>query len=182
MAIGALDAEPMVAVRKLTESLGGNGASTLIGGGSSAPDWADFYNVGLSRYLDFMDSYLAAGETNHPSDNLGAVLAAAESVHASGRDFLTALACAYQVHTRLSDVAPVRAKGFDHTVQGGYAVAAGVLRALKLSRSRRPMPSPLRVQRTTHCGSPGRAVSHTGRIWRTRRSRRRALNPLAPAA
>lgn len=50
-----------------------------------------------------------------------------------GRDFLTALACAFQVHTRLSDVAPVRARGFDHTVQGAYAVAAGVSRALGLT-------------------------------------------------
>src|SRR5215217_3193010 len=86
----------MRAVRALTESLGGSHASTLIGGGWSAPDRAAFYNVALSRYLDFMDSYLAAGETNHPSDNLGAVLAAAESVGGSGRDFLTALACAYR--------------------------------------------------------------------------------------
>lgn len=132
VAIGALDAGPLVAIRTLTESLGGNPASTLIGGGSSAPDRAAFYNVALSRYLDFMDSYLAAGETNHPSDNLGAVLAAAESANASGRSFLTALACAYQVHTRLSDVAPVRAKGFDHTTQGAYAVAAGVSKALGL--------------------------------------------------
>jgi 2-methylcitrate dehydratase len=135
VAIGALDAVPMRAVRALTESLGGSPASTLIGGAWSAPDRAAFYNVALSRYLDFMDSYLAPGETNHPSDNLGAVLAAAESVGGSGRDFLTALACAYQVHTRLSDVAPVRAKGFDHTTQGAYAVAAGAARALGLGES-----------------------------------------------
>jgi 2-methylcitrate dehydratase len=133
VAIGALDAEPLVAIRKLTESLGGNGASTLIGGGASAPDRAAFYNIALSRYLDFMDSYLAPGETNHPSDNIGAVLAAAESVDASGKDFLTAVAVAYQIHIRLSDVAPVRAKGFDHTVQGAYAVAGAVSKALGLS-------------------------------------------------
>lgn len=131
VAIGALDAAPTVAVRELTEWLGGNGVSTLIGGGS-APDRTAFYNVALSRYLDFMDSYLATGETCHPSDNLGAVLAAAESVSADGRAFLAALACAYQVHARLSDVAPVRAKGFDHTVQGAYALAAGVSKALGL--------------------------------------------------
>jgi 2-methylcitrate dehydratase len=135
VAIGALDAAPMRAVRALTEFLGGSHASTLIGGGWSAPDRAAFYNVALSRYLDFMDSYLAPGETNHPSDNLGAVLAAAESVGGSGRDFLTALACAYQVHTRLADVAPVRAKGFDHTTHGAYAVAAGAARALRLDTS-----------------------------------------------
>lgn len=138
IAIAALDAPPLIAIRELTESLGGNGSSTLIGGGASAPDRAAFYNIALSRYLDFMDSYLAKGETNHPSDNIGAVLAAAESAPTSaaptsGAEFLTAVAVAYQVHTRLSDVAPVRAKGFDHTVQGAYAVAAAVSKALGLS-------------------------------------------------
>ncbi|WP_347351667.1 MmgE/PrpD family protein [Intrasporangium sp.] len=133
VAVAALDAGPTRAVRALTEQLGGTGSATLIGGGAAPPDRAAFYNTALSRYLDFMDSYLAPGETCHPSDNVGAVLAAAESVGASGRDFLTALAVAYQVQTRLSDVAPVRARGFDHTVQGAYAVPAGVSRALGLS-------------------------------------------------
>jgi 2-methylcitrate dehydratase PrpD len=40
------------------------------------------------------------------------------------------------VQCRLSDVAPVRAKGFDHTTQGAYAVAAGVSRALGLDAER----------------------------------------------
>ncbi|MBG0811783.1 MmgE/PrpD family protein [Methylosinus sp. H3A] len=136
VAIGALDAQPVAAIRELTRELGGAPLSTLIGGGKTAPDRAAFYNGALSRYLDFMDSYLAPGETCHPSDNLGAVLAAAESRNASGAEFLTALAVAYQVHTRLSDVAPVRAKGFDHTVQGAYAAAAGVAKALRLSREK----------------------------------------------
>lgn len=132
VAIGALDAPSLVAIRKLTDTLGGNDTATLIGGGASAPDRAAFYNTALSRYLDFMDSYLAPGETCHPSDNVGAVLAAAQHGDADGRDFLTALAVAYQVQTRLSDVAPVRARGFDHTVQGAYAVAAAAARALDL--------------------------------------------------
>ena len=44
----------------------------------------------------------------------------------SGDDLLlplAALAVAYQVQCRLSGVAPVRAKGFDHTTQGAYAAA-----------------------------------------------------------
>jgi 2-methylcitrate dehydratase len=49
---------------------------------------------------------------------------------------LAALAVAYQVQCRLSDVAPVRARGFDHTTQGSYAVAAGVARALGLDAER----------------------------------------------
>lgn len=61
-------------------------------------------------------------------------MAAAEMAGANGAEFLTALAVAYQVQTRLSDVAPVRRKGFDHTTQGAYAVAAGVAKALRLPR------------------------------------------------
>ncbi len=131
-AIGALAGEPIQMIRAQLDDFGGATRCTLIGGGKTAPDLAAFYNSALVRYLDFNDSYLAKGETCHPNDNVGAVLAASEYANASGRDFLTALAVAYQVHCRLSDVAPVRKSGFDHTTQGAYAVAAGVSKALKL--------------------------------------------------
>ncbi len=64
------------------------------------------------------------------------MLAAAEYARGKGREFLTALAVAYQVQCRLSDVAPVRARGFDHTTQGSFAVAAGVSQALGLDQRR----------------------------------------------
>ncbi len=131
-ALGALESAPMRSVRALVEELGGSGRCALIGGGFSAPDRAAFLNCALVRYLDFNDSYLAPGETCHPSDNLGAVLAACEFAGRSGKDLLAALAVSYQVQCRLSDEAPVRAKGFDHTTQGAYAVAAGVSKALGL--------------------------------------------------
>src|SRR5579883_70179 len=133
VAIGALSAEPIAAIGRLTAELGGQPLATLIGGGKTAPDRAAFFNGALVRYLDFMDSYLAKAETNHPSDNLGAVLAAADLRGAHGTDFLVALAAAYQIQTRLSDVAPVRSKGFDHTVHGAYSAAAGVAKVLALS-------------------------------------------------
>lgn len=135
-AVGALEGAPMRLVRGQVGEFGGPGPCTLVGGGSAAPDRAAFYNSALIRYLDFNDSYLARDETCHPSDNLGAVLAAAQYAHASGRDFLAALALAYQVQCRLSDVAPVRDAGFDHVTQGAYAVAAGVARALGLDAAR----------------------------------------------
>jgi 2-methylcitrate dehydratase len=129
-AIGALKGAPIRLVRAQTEDFGGAGHCTLIGGGRTAPDRAAFYNSALVRYLDFNDSFLASGETCHPSDNLGSVLAAGEYAAGTGRELLTALAIAYQVQCRLSEVAPVRVKGFDHTTQGAYAVAAGVSKAL----------------------------------------------------
>lgn len=129
-AIGALGGPPVALVRKHLEDFGGRPLVTLIGGKKTSPDRAAFYNSALIRYLDFNDSYLAKGETCHPSDNIGAILAAAEYAGRNGREFLAALAMAYQVLCRLCDVAPVRAKGFDHTTLGSFAVAAGVSRAL----------------------------------------------------
>ena len=134
-ALGALDASPVAAIRAQLEEFGGRPLCTLIGGGASAPDRAAFYNGALVRYLDFNDSYFAPGETCHPSDNLAPVLAAAEYTRASGRELLTALAVAYQVQSRLSDEAPVRARGFDHTTQGAYAEAAGAAKALRLDEA-----------------------------------------------
>ncbi|HLH17070.1 MAG TPA: MmgE/PrpD family protein [Bryobacteraceae bacterium] len=158
-AIGALGSPLAAPLREHMKEFGADGACMLIGGGRSAPDRAAFFNSALVRYLDFSDSYLAKGETCHPSDNLGAVLAACEYAGRSGADFLTALAVAYQVQCRLSDVAPVRAKGFDHTVQGSYALAAGVAKALGLD-----------AQRTAHalaiCGTAFNAlrVTRTGAL------------------
>ena len=125
-ALGAIEGPPIKMLQAQLEDFGGKPLVTLIGGGKTAPDRAAFYNSALIRYLDYNDSYIAKNETCHPSDNIGAVLAASEYAHKNGKEFLTALALAYQVQCRLSDVAPVRAKGFDHTTQGAYAVAAGV--------------------------------------------------------
>ena len=135
-AIGAVEAEPTQIIRKTITEFDSNGKCTLLAGGCASPDHAAFYNGAAVRYLDFNDSYLAKGETCHPSDNLAPILAAAEYSGASGREVMTALAVAYQVQCRLSDVAAVRAAGFDHTVQGAYAVAAGVARVLGLDVSR----------------------------------------------
>lgn len=132
-AIGAQEGAPPRRIKVLVDEFGGKPLATLIGGGKTSPDRAAFYNSTLVRYLDYNDSYLATNETGHPSDNIGSVLAAAEYADRSGRDFLTALAIAYQVQCRLSDEAPVRDKGFDHTVQGSYSAAAGASAALGLN-------------------------------------------------
>ena len=135
-AIAALQGEPIRLLKAQVEEFDGAQHCTLIGGGKAAPDRSALYNSALVRYLDFNDSYLAKGETCHPSDNLGAVLAASEYAKQSGQKLLIALSVAYQVQCRLSDVAPVRAKGFDHATQGSYAVAAGVSKALGLDEVR----------------------------------------------
>ena len=135
-AIGAVEAEPIRMLRAQLDDFGAASLCTLIADGKTAPDLAAFYNGALVRYLDFNDSYLAKGETCHPNDNVAPVLAASEYAKVTGREFLVSLAVAYQVQCRLSDVAPVRNKGFDHTTQGSYAVAAGVSKALRLDEEK----------------------------------------------
>lgn len=132
-AVGALEGEPVRILRRQIDEFAPEGKCTLIGGGTTGPDLAAFYNGALVRYLDFNDAYLAKDETCHPSDNLAAILASAEYADRNGRDLMTALAIAYQVQCRLSDIAPVRDKGFDHTTQGSYSVAAGVSKILGLN-------------------------------------------------
>jgi 2-methylcitrate dehydratase len=158
-AFGALGAEPMIAIRALVDELGGRPRCTLIGGGRTAPDRATVLNGALVRYLDFNDAYLAPGETCHPSDSFSAVLAATEYASESGRTLMTALAVAYQVQCRLSDVAPVRQRGFDHTTQGACAVAAGVARALGLDVDR--TANAIAIAVTT---SPALRVTRTGAL------------------
>jgi 2-methylcitrate dehydratase len=135
-AYGALDGAPVRMLRRHVDEFGGKPLCTLISGGRSAPDRAALYNGTMVRYLDYNDSYLAKGETCHPSDSLGAVLAAAEYAGVPGKEFLAALAVAYQVQCRLSDEAPVRPRGFDHVTHGAIAAAAGAAKALRLDPHR----------------------------------------------
>ena len=133
-AYGAQDAFPVRAIREHIADFGGTPKATVIGasGMKTSPDRAAFANGAAVRYLDYNDCFLGRGEACHPSDNLAPVLAAAEYVGASGADLLTGLAVAYQVQIRLSQAAPVRAHGFDHSTLGTYAAAAGVARVLGL--------------------------------------------------
>ena len=122
-ALGALGAPPISAIERVLGEFeeGGNKQKvSLIGktGSKSSPDPVTLHNGALIRYLDFNDSFLAKGETCHPSDNVGPVLSCAEYSDATGQEFLLALGIAYQVQCRLSEVAPVRNKGFDHVTQG----------------------------------------------------------------
>ncbi|ADJ28415.1 MmgE/PrpD family protein [Nitrosococcus watsonii] len=72
--IGALEGEPIQMLRFYLYEVGGSGLCTLMATKErAAPARAAFYNGSLIRYLDYNDSYLAAGETCHPSDNLSAV-------------------------------------------------------------------------------------------------------------
>ncbi len=133
-AIGAIRLEPMRRLRDQIEKFGGRPLVTMIGGGKTSPDRAAFYNGALVRHLGFNDSHLSGKRLCHPSDGLPAILAASEYAGASGTEFLTALAVAYEVQCRICEAPPEEVWKLGRRTPGSYAVAAGVAKALKLNQ------------------------------------------------
>jgi 2-methylcitrate dehydratase len=133
IAIAAEDAGPPSVVDRTIAVLESDGPCTLWRRDRGAsPVQAAMHNTALVRYLDYMDSYLAPGETPHPSDNIGAVVAAGEYADATGEDLLAALAVAYEIQGELAWNAPVRDRGFDHVTHTVISAAAGAAKALGL--------------------------------------------------
>jgi len=131
-AIGALDGDLIATIREHIEQFSGRPTATLVGGGRASVDQAAFFNAVLVRYPDLLDTYLTVGGLCHPADNLGAILAVAEHVNASGADFLLALAVAYEVQCRFSAQVPVMSRGLNHALQLAMSVAAGASKLLGL--------------------------------------------------
>jgi 2-methylcitrate dehydratase len=131
-ALGAWKEEPCVIARKVASDFSTTRGSTIIGTNHKAPsDWTAFANGCCIRYFDYNDTYLSK-EPAHPSDNIAAALAVAESVGASGRDFITAIALAYEVQCRFCDAASIRARGWDHVTYGAFSTALACAKLMKL--------------------------------------------------
>src|ERR1700730_7575163 len=131
-AVGAWNEEPCVIARNVASEFSAKHGSTIIGTNHQAPpDWAAFANGCCIRYFDYNDTYLSK-EPAHPSDNISAALAAAESVGANGRELITAIALAYEVQCRLCDTASLRARGWDHVTYGAFSTALAAARLMKL--------------------------------------------------
>src|SRR5213080_5515897 len=135
-ALGAWNEEPCIIARNVASDFSAKHGSTIIGTNHKAPpDWTAFANGCAIRYFDYNDTYLSK-EPAHPSDNISAALAAAESVGASGRELIAAIALAYEVQCRLCDAASIRARGWDHVTYGLFssALAAGKLMGLSVDQ------------------------------------------------
>jgi 2-methylcitrate dehydratase len=132
-AFGAWNATPCRIARRLAESVTVPGGATLWGTShKTLPDLAAFANGALVRYLDFNDTYLAK-EPAHPSDNIPAVFAVAESAGAAGKRVIQAIALAYEIHCRLCDAAALRPRGWDHVTYGPFSTALAAAHVLELS-------------------------------------------------
>src|SRR6266850_5701715 len=135
-ALGAWNEEPCVIARNVASEFSAKNGATIIGTDHQAPpDWAAFATGCCIRYFDYNDTYLSK-EPAHPSDNISAVLAVAESVGANGRDAITATALAYEVQCRLCDAASIRARGWDHVTYGAFSTALASAKLMNLDREK----------------------------------------------
>ena len=133
IAIGALGADPVDVVAETVFEVEEDGPCRLWGRDAGAsPPQAAMHNTALTRYLDYMDSFLAPGETPHPSDTVASVVACGELVDATGRDLIEGLGVAYEVQGELAWNAPVRDRGFDHVTHTVIAAACGAGKVLGL--------------------------------------------------
>ncbi len=134
-ALGAWNEQPCAIARKVASDFSARQGSTIIGTSHKAPpDWTAFANGCAIRYFDYNDTYLSK-EPAHPSDNISAALAIAESVGASGPELITAIALAYEVQCRFCDAASIRARGWDHVTYGAFSTALASARLMKLDRT-----------------------------------------------
>src|ERR1700736_2888368 len=131
-AIGAWNEEPCKIAREVASEFSARNGSTIIGTNHQAPpDWAAFATGCCIRYFDYNDTYLSK-EPAHPSDNISAALAVGESVGATGKEVLTAIALAYEVQCRFCDAASIRARGWDHPTYGDFSTALACASLMKL--------------------------------------------------
>src|SRR5438128_3881885 len=134
-AVGAMDSEAYAIAKRCALRVQAKPSASLLGAGTSSPEWAAFVNGLLIRYLDYNDTYLSL-EPAHPSDNLAAVLAVGETAGASGRDLITAAALAYEIQCRLCDAASLRQHGWDHVTYGAISSAVAACKLLGLDATK----------------------------------------------
>lgn len=142
-AVGGFTSEPSKIARQVAmETVGPWKATVLATGHKTYPDLAAFANGTMIRYLDYNDTYIYK-DTCHPSDNIAAILAAAEAAGADGKGLITGIVLAYEIECRLCDTGSIRGKGWD---QGTYGVLSSALGAGKvMGLSKREMAQALSI-------------------------------------
>jgi 2-methylcitrate dehydratase len=114
-------AKPILGV---VQALAGNTDCTVIGTKlRAALPLASFANGALIRTLDLNDTYAGPRQVGHPSDNIGAALAAAEMWDRSGNELLRSIRLGYEIYGRILDMGDPESP-WDHVTVSGMVTAA----------------------------------------------------------
>ncbi len=123
--VAGWDSPPARIAQELAREVQADSPARVLGRGfASSAELAGFANTVAARYLDYNDTYQGVG-TGHPSDVIPGLLSLAESVHADGKTFLTAVVAAYEAFGTIAKEIPIRDKGWDQGVLIGLGEAVG---------------------------------------------------------
>jgi 2-methylcitrate dehydratase len=134
-ALGGYTSPPSQIARRLAGTASAKpSARVLVDGTQTSPETAAFANTVMVRYLDANDTYQGKnGSGGHPSDMLGALLAAGEASGATGTDLLLAMAVGYEVYASMADEVALSDIGWDQGTFIAPGAAAGAGRLLGLT-------------------------------------------------
>ncbi len=131
-AIGAFSAEPVKIAREVAYLVCSDMPASMLGTRKKTSlEMAAFVNGTMVRFLDFNDYYYVK-DGGHPSDGIGAILAACEAVHADGKTMALAITLAYEVTGQLTASAELVNRGWDYStkIPIGYALGVGKILGL----------------------------------------------------
>ena len=133
-ALGAFAAEPVKIARRVATRVCSDRPASLFGTViRTSPEMAAFVNGIMVRYLDFSDDYLNK-DGPHPSDNIPAIMAICEALHADGKAMACGIVLAYEIVDHLVDVAEFNFRGWDYVTETSVGSSLGVAKVLGLSR------------------------------------------------
>ncbi|MDF2434863.1 MAG: 2-methylcitrate dehydratase [Mucilaginibacter sp.] len=141
--IGAFSEEPVAALRRLASRVQSEQPATLFGTRTkTSPDLAALVNGSMIRYSDFSDDYFgtetspARGDVGpHPSDNIGGIVAAAESAGVDGRTLLLGIVLGYEICGQFVDTVVLKSNGWDYPPLHAVSTALAGGRLLGLTES-----------------------------------------------
>lgn len=128
VAIAAINRGPAISARAMALGHRRNEGATVFGVPSKerfTPDWAAWANGTAVRELDMHDTFLAA-DYSHPGDNIPPILAVAQTMKRTGKDFIAGVAAGYEIQIDLVKSIGLHPHRIDHIAHLCPAQAAGI--------------------------------------------------------
>jgi 2-methylcitrate dehydratase len=128
VAIAALNRGPAISARAMALGHRRSDGATIFGVRSQdrfSPEWAAWANGAAVRELDMHDTFLAA-DYSHPGDNIPPILAVAQAMKRTGKDFIAGIAAGYEIQIDLVKSIGLHLHRIDHIAHLCPAQAAGI--------------------------------------------------------
>ncbi len=128
VAIAASNRHPVASARAMALAHPRAGGATVFGLPNDQKfscEWAAWANGTAVRELDYHDTFLAA-DYSHPADNIPPVLAVAQQMNKTGKEFLRGVVAAYELHVNLVKGICLHKHKKDHIAHLAPAAAGGI--------------------------------------------------------